>query len=223
MEYASAMDLRGWTAREIANGIEKEFGTKVSSQMVRNYLRKIRKVSVANMIRDRNSVLARSLQQYRDVRKVAWEAFEMSRKDEEKMVDEFAIEKEKIASGDFVQIEKAIKRMHERRTRLPSPQYLQIIMDTFRAERELLGIDEEMHKNLMKIEDTERVIQKILDSQRDVLASHPELLHKLRERCYGEIQEELQVSPHLRVMPLIAAKKEESPAVDQGGVDGEPV
>ena len=100
------------------------------------------------------------LAQYAEIRRVAWEAYDRSHLDAEKVVEEFgpAVEdddddkpngkpSEKYAVGydpnSMKDSEVRIKRIMTREGRLPANAYLQTIMETLAAERKMLGLDAE--------------------------------------------------------------------------------
>jgi hypothetical protein len=85
--------------------------------------------------------VAKIREQYREVRREAWLAWERSKEDAGMVVEDFANAKGSYASREG--IERRIRRVVTRAGRLPANQYLLTILAALKAERELDGLDAE--------------------------------------------------------------------------------
>lgn len=131
-ERIGQMDRQGYTQTAIASVIG-------SSQAQVNYdLRIIRKRYAEFLVLKRKVVTAQKVEEYRDIRREAWEAYQKSK---EPLIEE--IEEQTItATGGYTKITNKTKQ------RLPDAAYLRIIADCLAAEREMQGIDAPKRLNL---------------------------------------------------------------------------
>jgi predicted transcriptional regulator len=149
LQRVAEMDRRGYSQYEIA----REVG--VRQPTVSEYLKKIRKRYVESMLEDRKEMVAEKLEQYREVRRVAWEAYMRSLDPATKRVVERMPEmkaakrsprggrrtrEETNLEGVRAQL-KVIKVIVTTEGRLPANEFLHTVLKTLDAERELLGLD----------------------------------------------------------------------------------
>lgn len=130
--------VRGFSQRAIATKLEETMGVKVTQPQIGVYLKQVNERYKAEAIEDRRIMVMRKLEELREVRNEAWVAWEKSKEDVEKRVKETG-ETEK---GGFS------KDRLEVIGRLPGGEYLQVVLNCIKAERELLGLDEAMKVNM---------------------------------------------------------------------------
>lgn len=156
MARVAKLDRRGYTQVEIAKDV------KLSQAMVSIYLRNLRQRYFDSVTKDRTEMVGEKLEQYREVRREAWDAWERSKKNKGKVVKEMAKarrnddENEQEEESAYRNVKKRkrktlasiearmelVKEIMTREGRLPASEYLRIILDTYEAERQLLGLDE---------------------------------------------------------------------------------
>jgi DNA-binding transcriptional ArsR family regulator len=112
MVVVARYDRAGCDQTEIAKALERETGVKVSQPTVSSYLRKLKDEYKARAIEDRDVMVKEKCAQFADLRREAWLAWDRSQ-----TLDD---EGEKKA-GDS--------------------RFLSVMMDTLRAECDLLGLD----------------------------------------------------------------------------------
>ena len=134
-------DGRGWSTYMLVDLIKNKLGIAISQPMVAIYRRQMLAESAKDYKDSRQEAKAQEIEQLRDIRREAWAAYERSMKDAEKEVEEFATYPDDGSSAAGSEVR--IKRITTREGRLPSNQYLQTVMATLQAERELLGLDVE--------------------------------------------------------------------------------
>ena len=130
----AALHRRGMTQVEIAEALG------VSQPQIAYDLRIIQTRYQRTQLDARGALVAEKLAQYRDIRREAWLAWERSKEDAGMVVEEFVDANE---SDSTEGSERRIRRVVTKAGRLPNNQYLQTIMATHKAERELLGLDPE--------------------------------------------------------------------------------
>lgn len=146
MAKVAELDRRGFTQSEIAD--ELQLSTVTVGKMQRELRIKYAEVVAGST----TEMLTEKLEQYREIRKEAWRAWEKSKKDNKKIVEEFQkpfIQDKKGYNSTGLsrikslenQMEK-LKEVITREGRLPGADYLNLVMKTLEAERELLGLDE---------------------------------------------------------------------------------
>lgn len=135
VDVCGRMRLRGYTQTMISEAVG------ISQPMV-SYNEKIaRKRMIERLKAKQDEYVAEKLAQYEDIRREAWAAYEKSMRDSEKEVEEFATYPDDGSSAAGSEVR--IKRITTREGRLPNNQYLNTVMATLQAERELLGLDVE--------------------------------------------------------------------------------
>lgn len=141
------MDRRGYSQYAIAEKLD------LSQPTISYYLSEIREEYRTRQRKSVDELLHEKLEQYKEIRLVAWEAYDLSQKDKEKEEVETAPvvilastgkDKKGLDPADAFESAERIKRIVTREGRLPADGYLTIIMKTLEAERKLLGIDEEL-------------------------------------------------------------------------------
>lgn len=137
LQQIAQMHNRGYSQTEIAI----KMGLTQAAISIK--LKQIRQKYVQQQEEWTHDMIAEKLEQYREVRKEAWEAWERSKLDSKKRVKEVSPSKPKqLDDGTVEEQEARVKLILTKEGRLPSAQYLQIVLDTFKAERDLLGLDE---------------------------------------------------------------------------------
>jgi hypothetical protein len=126
------LDRMGLTQRQIAERIG------VSSVQICFDLRKLRKRYVEQANVRAGEKIGELLQSYRDVRQQALLAWEKSWQDAERVTVTV-----RPSSGDGLFADVVTTTTTIREGRLPGAQFLQVILDTYAAERKLLGLDQE--------------------------------------------------------------------------------
>lgn len=145
------LDRRGYTLSRIAEAITEKFGKRIGPMMVHLYLKQMREDFREVQQASKAEYIEEKVQQYREIRAVAWEAYERSMENSEKVVEELGparAEKKpdkngNISSrkGDTTDSLVKLRVIITKEGRLPDNQYLQTIMRTLEAERELLALD----------------------------------------------------------------------------------
>ncbi len=125
--------IQGLNQREIAEKLVL-IGVNVSQPMVGVYLKQINERYKEATLGDRRQAVMEKLAEYKLIRTEAYEAWHKSKEDYFKRVKEEGTAGE----GSFS------KEKEEEGGRLAGAQYLQIVLDCIKAERELLGLDEAM-------------------------------------------------------------------------------
>lgn len=155
------MDRRGHTQYQIAKAVG------ISQPAVSGHLKTIRQRYVESMLEDRKEMVAEKLEQYREVRRVAWQAYMLSLKPSTKRVVERMPEMKAMKAAkrsprggrrtkeesDLEEVRatlKVIKVIMTKEGRLPSNEFLHTVLKTLDAERELLGLDPD-RRNLMGV------------------------------------------------------------------------
>lgn len=136
IETVGRMRLRGHTQHEIA----KLLG--ISQPMVVYNEKICRQRMKARLERDQDTNIDEKRLQYEDVRREAWAAWFRSMEDADKLVEEYAVSREKVRGGKAKVSEELVNKIVTKEGRLPNNAYLATIMQTLQAERELLGLDE---------------------------------------------------------------------------------
>lgn len=150
------LDRCGYSQYQIAAKMKATIGYRVTQPMVCQYLKMIRAGYKSQLASDRTEKVNEMLAQLREVRAAAWEAYERSQEDAEKVVDEFAAPKADDESNEKPKRRKSssgrpgetaeqslalLKQVVTREGRLPGNVYLNTILATLQQERELLGLD----------------------------------------------------------------------------------
>lgn len=137
---AAKYDRFGYSKAQIAERLG------VSDATVDKLLARVRAAYKAAKLLDRDALIREKLELLRDVRMEAAEEWQRSRRDFEKRVQE------KVDKGDYTQ-EKWVQTVEGR---LATAEYMRIVLDTVKQERELLGLDaptrQEHHATLVNID-----------------------------------------------------------------------
>lgn len=75
------LDRRGYTQWDIATTLKEMGLIDVSQMMICQYLKDIRKRCLEQMVEERKAAIAEKIEQYREVRREAWDAWERSKAD----------------------------------------------------------------------------------------------------------------------------------------------
>lgn len=142
------LDTRGYTAEQIGKQLSLTPGE------VKHHLTQVNKGYSCYVHDERIDYVREKLAQYREVRREAWEAYERSKLDRERITEDHAApwdvepvpkaRKGKAASKASKEPEsmlKLVRRSTMKEGRLPASEYLVIVLKCLEAERELLGLD----------------------------------------------------------------------------------
>lgn len=153
-------DRRGYTQRQIGEVLKETFNLELAQTTISSYLKTIRTSYHKARMAEHADLVAEKLEQYREIRAEAWMAYERSKENRDKTVSEYVMLpedtgiREAPVAGGLVGKLKAlaerrlmkemqkVKEIITREGRLPATSYLDLIMKTLEAERELLGLDE---------------------------------------------------------------------------------
>ncbi len=191
-------DRRGYSVAQIAEIM------CVSPGQVRYDLKEVKKEYLDRAMDERKVAVQAMLDGYREIRAVAWEAYDRSTRNAKKRTEEWApkispkqggadkgLKKPAPGSAEHTLIKfKEIIQVHGR---LPANEYLQTVMQTYKAERELLGLDEpdklitgtinlwDLFKKVKEGDTTDEVEDQIREAGRiqDRAAAEPDLLDEL--------------------------------------------
>jgi hypothetical protein len=126
LDRVAELDRRGYSQRMIADDVG------VSQPTVGDYLKTIRARYIERQMEHRGAQVAEKRLQYRELRQAAWLAWERSKDDATRVVQE-AGESPGGANSKTVTTTEG---------RLPAVHYLQLVFSCLKAERELLGLDQ---------------------------------------------------------------------------------
>jgi predicted transcriptional regulator len=183
------MDRRGFGQFDIQDALLKE-GFDLSQPMISVYLKKIREDYKRQEVEDRAAKVRAKLEEYRDIRREAWLAYDRSQKDTFKEQSEYAISEDEGLEGS----EQRIKRIVTIEGRLPENAYLTTIMNTLKAERELLGLDETKDRTIT-LEQALELVRAFKEAAKDVLGQHPDLLRALQQRTIQIVPVPIESKP----------------------------
>lgn len=127
LDEVSRLRCMGLTQYEIADR------TGVSQQQICYDIKVLRQRLADSQLANRQELVNEKLTQLRVVRREAFRALELSAKDFVRVV----IEESDSGDGNIKE-----KRITTTEARVPAGEYLRIILDTIKQERDLLGIDE---------------------------------------------------------------------------------
>lgn len=153
------LDLKDYTALQISRELD------ISVATVYQYLKIIRERYVEDQVDNRSVLVVRKLKEYQQLRWEAWKAYEKSKADAERESEEWGLRslgkedeqegkdvprngkkgsKQKTTKPPGKNLRELIKvkATKMRQGRLPGVEYLRLIADTYKAEREMLGLDE---------------------------------------------------------------------------------
>jgi hypothetical protein len=184
LDALALWDRQGYTQQQMGSvKMPERFGFTLSVGQVSKNLAIVKRRYANAAMASRQEKVNEQLAALRDVRREAWEAYHLSMVDAVKVTEEWETETTEVEGGDLASSERVVKRIVAREGRLPANQYLATIMGTHKAERELLGLDEEVNQRMMAISEAEAILKAVLEAQREVLAGHPELLAAVQQRC----------------------------------------
>lgn len=131
---------RGWTQVEIA----KELGLH-QTQISYDY-KIIKKRRAAQREEDEKELIDSKLEEYREVKREAWQAWERSKENSKKVVEESILLRKKGDDSedgiiDAQCILRKVKEILTTEGRLPANEYLNTILKCLAGERELQGLD----------------------------------------------------------------------------------
>jgi predicted transcriptional regulator len=160
------LDRRGYSQTQIARRLRESGVASLSQPMVTYYLRQIRDEYKDVVRAERQAMITEKLEQLREVRAEAWDAWERSKGNTRKRVVEKAPVKDnegedppsrmktsrgsKAAKRPELQVEEVMRRIRVVVTtegRLPASEYLQIVKQTVELEMKLLGLLEDKTVN----------------------------------------------------------------------------
>ncbi len=164
LSVVAKLDRRGYTQMEIVEGLKKETGIGVSQSSICLYLKEIRKAYAEAKIEQREALVNEKVQQLREVRREAWEAWERSKsstrkvtrekgirlaKEKDKEPVQFKLPRGKKAAdrGDVEESLRLLKVITVNEGRLPANAFLEVILKTIEAEAKLRGLFQEIHIN----------------------------------------------------------------------------
>ncbi len=152
-------DRRGYSQHQIVAAIAPL--VKLSQPSVCVLLKEMRLQYKTQLLADRADKVNEMLAAYRDIRSEAWDAYEKSKQDSERFVRESGKafdpteempKNSKNATGRKGESAESslvlLKQIVTTEGRLPANVYLQTVLDTLKAERELLGLDAPKDINL---------------------------------------------------------------------------
>ena len=136
------MERRGYSQQFIADKLG------ISQPQVWQIRKRIKERCRTSMLKDREAYVKKKLQELSEVRSAAWEAYELSKATSTKVVEEFvrpydeADEKPKRRKNRSIDQDlERLKKIVTTEGRLPGNQYLNVVLETIKQERELLGLD----------------------------------------------------------------------------------
>jgi predicted transcriptional regulator len=127
------LDRRGYSQRQIARVLG------VDHSQVCYDLKVIRRRYQDTQLGERAALVAEKVEQYRELRAEAWAAWERSKEDATKRVEENTEKPGFGEDGDPLPGRRKVTETAERR--LPGAEYARVILETCEAERKLLGLD----------------------------------------------------------------------------------
>lgn len=146
----------GLSSIQIAKRLPPELA--VSQQRVHTIIQETLAEYRRMTVRDTNELVQEKLQQWQDLRAEAYAAFEESRKNAEKTIEEQALKTQfknvngrKVPAGERMKITKLVKQLEGR---LPANEYLNTIAVCLREEQKLQGLidDRPVNMNVMNLD-----------------------------------------------------------------------
>lgn len=124
-KIAAKLERRGYSHAAIGEVIG------VSGSCVSNYLKKVKQHFIDSMVEDRGALVQQKLQQLKEVTREAWEAWDRSKKDKQRVLEE------EITSNGFLRSKtgSSLQGQHG------DVRFLNIILECIRQERDMLGLD----------------------------------------------------------------------------------
>lgn len=157
------LDRRGYNTYRISEMMPALMGVTLSQPMVSVYLKQIREAYRKVQLQSQAELVAEKLEQYRELRAIAWDAYEKSLGDEERKQEEFVPPPQPKPGdrrkgftpdppppprGSAADILRRLKLIVTRTGRLPANEYLTTVLKTLEAERTLLGLDQAQKLNV---------------------------------------------------------------------------
>lgn len=161
LEFVATLDMRGESQYEIARRIEVQFDKRLSQQMVSKMLKKIREryVIMTNVLREEE--IAKTVEQYRDIYREAYNAWIKSQSGLERVTTEEQLRITPTLNGDdeckgssgqgrkgkrqpAIKLEKRleiVKRQTVTEGRAGGAEYLNIMLACRSAVRDMRGLD----------------------------------------------------------------------------------
>ncbi len=207
------LSCRGYSQWQISDEVERQLGVKLHQTMISKKQAALRQELKDERLKERRDQVDQLLDQYNEELRECWRALDKSWEDEESLTEEFADCKEEVAPDDYVTSEQRVKRIVAKKGRLPASQWMGQIQAIHKAVRELLGLDEEVYQNLMKIEEAEQMFKLVLETQREMLADQPELLQAIQMRCIEKMN--LPKPPQVAGPVEIPVEQSEATDADQ--------
>ncbi len=124
---------RGYTQTDIRRELKKSLDVSISQPMVSIYISRIKEEYKESAIEDRRVMVAEKLDEYREVIREAWAAWERSKEGKRRTTKESGENDKGAYSKESVTEEE-----------MRASEYLKIVMEGYRAIREMLGLDEAM-------------------------------------------------------------------------------
>lgn len=157
------LDRRGYNTYRIAEMLPGLIGVTIAQGTVAMYLRQIREAYRTVQLQSQAELVVEKLEQYRELRAIAWDAYEKSLGDEERKQEEFVPPPQPKPGdrrkgftpdppphlrGSAAEILRRLKLIVTRTGRLPANEYLTTVLKTLEAERTLLGLDQAQKLNV---------------------------------------------------------------------------
>lgn len=182
------LDRRGHTQHEIRKLLASTLGVKVGQPMVSIYLKEIRTNYVRIQTEQRAELVAEKVEQYREVRREAWAAWERSKRNSVRRVKESSPpppqRDEKLPgvrgfkrkdAAEPAESLRLLKQIVTQEGRLPANEYLATVMRTLEAECKLLGLEPETvnQQQVNIFTDLRKLLEpsEVVDPMADVLAA----------------------------------------------------
>lgn len=179
LEEVAELDRRGYSQGEIARK------TGVTQQQINYDLKQIRQTYLEGAAETYALKVAEKKRQYRDIRREAWEAWEKSKEEALRVVDEEVTS----ASGRGGHT----RRTETREGRLPDVSYLRTVIDTLKQECDLEGLNQPLQvQGQVNVIDWNRLFQQAEDHEVDDVERK---LHAIDQVLKGSIQPLESTSP----------------------------
>lgn len=185
-------DRRGYTQLQIVEKLKEEAQLEVTQPTVSDYLKQLRTQYASSKLANREELINEKIEQLKEVRREAWEAYERSKADYRKKVREKAPKLEEdegkkpklklhVGKGtnrnpDKGEVEESMRLLRvivTREGRLPSDAFLKVVIQTIEAEAKLQGLlipiaAEDADKGKPKVEfDWETFVSKLTNPNPD--------------------------------------------------------
>lgn len=137
------LDRRGYTQMEMVGILRDRHGIQLTQPMVSGYLKQVWQAYQERERESQHAAQQNKCEQYRMIRKLAWEAYDRSQQDATKVVEEAQAVLVRAGEDPTAALESAerLRRIVTVEGRLPDNAYLRTILETLEAERVMLGLD----------------------------------------------------------------------------------